>query len=130
MTYPILFIYIPNVCTSVTHYQLMSDKSSFSSVTHYLLLLIFFIINLLSCNGIHHHPTIYTFCKTYWRISYYVSEGPGLFFYSFTFISYLYFYFFILNLLICEGFWTRRPIVQNTIWEGHWFTMDHCWLRK
>ena len=119
MTYPILFIYIPNVCTSVTHYQLPSEKSSFSSVTHSLLLLIFFITNLLSCNGIHRHPTIYTFCKTYCQIPYYVSEGPGLFFYSLTFICYLYFYFFFLNLLIYEGFWTCRPAVHNTIWEGH-----------
>jgi len=80
-----------------------SDKSSFSSTTHSLLLLIFFITNLLLCNGIHHHPTIYTLCKTYWRIPYYASKGPG-FFFSLAFIYYLYFYFFILNLLICEGF--------------------------
>jgi len=40
------------------------------------------------------------------------------------------FYFFILNLLICEGFWTRRSTVHNTIWEKHWFIVDHCWLRK
>ena len=51
-------------------------------------------------------------------------------FYSFTFIFYLYFDFFILTLLICEGFWTRRLTIHNMIWEGHWFTMDHCWLRK
>jgi len=130
MTYPILFIYIPNVCTTITHYQLSSDKSSFSFVTHSLLLRIFFITNLLSFNSIHRHPHNLYFLQNLLGIPYYVSEGPSLFFYSLTFICYLYFYFFILNMLICEGFWTRRPTVHNTMWEGHWFIVDHCWLRK
>jgi len=110
--------------------RLQSDKSYFSFVTHFLLLQFFFITTLLSCNGIRAHTTIHTFCQNGWRIHYYVFERPGICFYSFTLICYVYFYFFILNLLICERFWTRRPSAHNTLLEGAWFIVDHCWLRK
>jgi len=69
---------------AIIHYQLTSDKSSFSFVTNFLLLPIFFIITLLSCNGIHAHSTIHTLCRTYWQIHYYVYERPSLIFDSFT----------------------------------------------
>ena len=113
---------------AILHHQLISKNLLFS-ITNFLLLPIFFITTLLSYNGIHDHSTIYSFCRTYWRIHYFVSERPSLFFYSFTVIIFIFNFiclFFILNLLICEGFWTRGPTVHNTIWEGHWFTVDHC----
>jgi len=91
--------------------RLQSDKSYFSYVTHFLLLQFFFITNLLSYNGIHAHTTIHTLL-CFWKTRY--------FFYSFTFICYVYFYFFILNLLICEGFWTCRLSVHCNILKEYY----------
>jgi len=129
MTYHILFICIPNLC-----YALPTTEWQIFFFFSYLL---YSLTNILPHQSIivqwqwHQSPPHNLYCLQnlladsllcFWRTMF--------LFHSSTFIFYLYFDFFILTLLIFEGFWTRWPTVHNTIWEGHWFTVDHCWLRK